>query len=103
MTERMTAAEFTPGQYGAWRSHPMTVFMFGFFDDKARAFEQEILKRWRHGTLKMLDEAEGRGRVMVLEEIPTTEWNDILVFYGLAPIEQKDEPTEESNGTALNE
>lgn len=103
MTERMTAADFVPEQYGAWRSHPMTVFMFQFFSDKARDFEQELLKRWRHGNLKLIDEGEGRGRVMTLDEIPTITWNDILVFYQLPPIEQKEQPTEEGNGTEVDE
>jgi hypothetical protein len=96
MTDRIPVTDIAPEQYAQWRQHPVTRFMFQFMDDCAKRTEEELLFRWRAGALKMVDEQEGRGRVLQLRDIPEWKWASIQEFYGIA-VKSDQEPTEEDN------
>jgi hypothetical protein len=99
----LKVTDIHPDQFGAWRAHPVTVFMFDFYKAKAEAFEATLVERWRAGNLKLVDEQEGRGRVMTLTEITEINWNSILSFYGLEPKPENPEKSNEDSDAAKND
>lgn len=48
-----------------------------------------MLGRWRSGTLKLIDEGEGRGRSLELIEMADVSLASVWKLYGIEPTEEK--------------
>lgn len=74
-----------------WKTHPATKAFRKYLEDFAAALERDHMGRWKDGATDAEYEAEARGRVAVLREIATLEFEYMLNFYETPKDENDDE------------
>lgn len=68
-------------EYRAWRHHPVSKMFLRYVQDYRAALLSELLRCWEADKLTLSDERAIRGRVEILDEIATVEFESIAKFY----------------------
>lgn len=102
MSQRIDPTEVREDQFGAWRNHPMSRFMFQYLNERADEMEQLALAQWRSGKLTLVTEQEMRGRVSEMRDIAAIDFKAIAGFYGLE-IKEEEPKEEDTNGKPSTE
>lgn len=77
--------EIKPQDLASWRHHPVSRLLLQFLADYRDERLREAIGAWFDGALVPLQEAEGRGRALLADEIIALRHEDLLRFYGVQP------------------
>ena len=78
-------------QFRQWRHHPVSEVVLQYLKDYQQALLRELQQRWLQGSVRYADEAEARGRVLVVVELRELQLDAIRAFYGLPQEEEEDD------------
>lgn len=67
--------------YQLWRHHPVSKVFLQYIQDYRDTLKREAVDRWESGALKLVDEQEMRGRVLVCSEMADLSFESIRSFY----------------------
>ena len=81
----VTLRDLRAADLAAWRHHPVSRLVLRFLEDYRDHLLREAIGAWFAGNLTAMQEAEGRGRALMTDELVALSFADIQKFYGVMP------------------